>query len=318
VVSAGTRWRDRAQARDARRGAHELRGLGTRVLFLFHRAWESVLGHCVRAGTLRGGAEVQRWAENWAKCSRGLDWSAGRGRAYSRLTPRTPALLAHLRPVIRLARPRMSAPQWPAEPARRLAGCCVAWCQWGTLEPGFVPAVHVASLVEIITSTPHTDIDWSVCTSRGPHPGLGVRASGKPRNLVSPGAFRSQLQGISRGGACHPKGRHTTERSNLSSGVCCRRDERGSYSPHLKLCWPQLWWLFPACTIPLWIWVPGSGASLEGGGMGEQWLALEAFVARVCRGIPCRQLWPRRGKGVCLLPVGGAWPGGLDCPVHAA
>lgn len=55
------------------------------------------------------------------------------------------ALLLHLRPVIRLARPRRLA---------SLARCCVPWCLARALEPGFVWALHMAGSMELMIPRP--------------------------------------------------------------------------------------------------------------------------------------------------------------------
>lgn len=72
VVSAGTRWRDGAQAWEARRGARELRELGAGAA-----SSASVHGK-VGMDTARAGSLGDRGAGasgNRGKCSRGLGWS---------------------------------------------------------------------------------------------------------------------------------------------------------------------------------------------------------------------------------------------------
>lgn len=268
VVSAGARLRDRPQAREARGGAREVQELGEGAP---SPSPSSVHGkvdrETARAGSL--GTEVQGWKET----GRGLSWCSGRAD-----WPRAPGRSERTSDLSALSPPPLALALRPAEPSSRFTVCSVGWFVCRTREPGF----YYTSL------PPHTHIQKR------------VHQVAPPRAWCRPGAFKPQPQGKQTWRRYLPLKVEATGYSSPTSRASCWEHERGSYLPHLKLCWSQLCWLLPASTIPHRTCVPGCRALLGGGGMVESWpWTMEAALARVCR--------------ESLLAVAAGGGGGLAC-----
>lgn len=156
----------------------------------------------------------------------------------------------------------------------------------------------------------------SVCT-RLPLLRAPIQTSLWIRAWCRPGVFKPQPQGRPVWRRYLPLKVVATGYSSPASRASCWKDERGSYSPHLKLCWSQLWWQLPASTIPHRICVPACGAWV--GGRWDQrragWprLTVEATQARVCRGSLLAVMAGGRGSLAGSSRGSLAWwrPGGL-------
>lgn len=161
---------------------------------------------------------MQGWRGTGASAVRA---SAGAFRRTGYFHPEHPGAAGDTSALSSLSQPPESRALRPSQLSRRLMVCWVWWYLSKTREPGFCLAPAYGCF----------GVCASGCPSEGPRSGFWVRA------WCRPAAFKPQPRGRQIWRWYLPLKVQATGYSIPFSRVSCWKDERGSYSPHLKLYW---------------------------------------------------------------------------------